>query len=137
MSSGGAPVFGFERRGLNLVGTLGHAAVAVDPVGAPLSLWQPATHDGMQLNHEPGTFARISLLTDHCAQAAAFYRPALHWNSNPQHTEFLLPDSSIAAARETDGAAITLARQFRQQQTSRIHSHADADPSALLPFGRR
>ena len=79
------------------VGTLGHAAVTLDPVGAPLSLWQPGTHDGMQLNHEPGTFAGISLLTDHCAHAAAFYRPALHWNSNPQHTEFRLPDDSIAA----------------------------------------
>ncbi|WP_223199551.1 VOC family protein [Solihabitans fulvus] len=79
------------------VGTLGLAAVTIDPVGAPLSLWQPGTHDGMQLNHEPGTFARISLLTADSAHAAAFYRPALHWNSNPRHTEFRLPDNSIAA----------------------------------------
>jgi predicted enzyme related to lactoylglutathione lyase len=63
------------------VGTLGHAAVTLDPVGAPLSLWQPGTHDGMQLHHEPGTFARISLFTDQSARAAAFYRQALHWNS--------------------------------------------------------
>ncbi|WP_340373899.1 VOC family protein [Streptomyces sp. SS7] len=85
------------------VGTLGHAAVTIDPVGAPLSLWQPGTHDGMQLNHEPGTFGRISLLTDHSAHAAAFYRPALHWNSNPQHTEFRLPDNSIAATGKPPG----------------------------------
>ncbi|MBT2449041.1 hypothetical protein J7F03_18455 [Streptomyces sp. ISL-43] len=85
------------------VGTLGHAAVTIDPVGAPLSLWQPGTHDGMQLKHEPGTFARISLLTDHSAHAAAFYRPALHWNSNPQHTEFRLPDNSIAATGKPPG----------------------------------
>jgi uncharacterized protein len=85
------------------VGTLGHAAVTIDPVGAPLSLWQPGTHDGMQLNHEPGTFAGISLLTDHSAHAAAFYRAALHWNSNPQHTEFLLPDNSVATTGKPPG----------------------------------
>ncbi|GGS10687.1 hypothetical protein GCM10010269_57320 [Streptomyces humidus] len=85
------------------VGTLGHAAVVIDPVGAPLSLWQPGTHDGMQLNREPGTFGRISLLTDHCAEAAAFYRPALRWNSDPQHTEFLLPDNSAAPTGKPPG----------------------------------
>ncbi|MET7684266.1 VOC family protein [Streptomyces sp. NPDC005423] len=85
------------------VGTLGHYAVTLDPLGAPLSLWQPGTHTGMQLNHEPGTFAGISLLTDHSAHAAAFYRPALHWNSNPQHTEFRLPDKSIAATGKPPG----------------------------------
>lgn len=89
------------------VGTLGLAAVTIDPVGAPLSLWQPGTHDGMQLNQEPGTFARISLLTEHSAHAAAFYRPALHWNSNPQHTEFRLPDRSIAAIGEPPGKPTT------------------------------
>ncbi|MER6316737.1 VOC family protein [Streptomyces sp. NPDC001581] len=85
------------------VGTLGHAAVAIDPVGAPLSLWQPGTHTGMQLTREPGTFAGISLLTDHPEQAAAFYRPALHWKSNPEHTEFRLPDNSIAATSPPPG----------------------------------
>ncbi|WP_458685898.1 VOC family protein [Nocardia tengchongensis] len=79
------------------VGTLGHAAVAIDPVGAPLSLWQPGTHAGMQLAREPGTFAAVSLLTDHSTHAAAFYRPALHWNVNPEHTELRLPDNSSAA----------------------------------------
>jgi predicted enzyme related to lactoylglutathione lyase len=85
------------------VGTLGHAAVTLDPVGAPLSLWQPGTHTGMQLTREPGTFTGISLLTDHSAQAAAFYRPALHWNSDPEHTEFRLPDDSIAATSPPPG----------------------------------
>ncbi|MCX4626481.1 VOC family protein [Streptomyces sp. NBC_01443] len=85
------------------VGTLGHAAVTLDPVGAPLSLWQPGTHTGMQLAREPATFAGISLLTDHPAQAAAFYRPALHWNVNPQHTEFRLPGNSTAATSPPPG----------------------------------
>lgn len=78
------------------VGTLGYAAVTLDPVGAPLSLWQPGTHDGMQMAREPGTFASISLLTDHTARAAAFYGPALHWNFDPEHTGYRLPDDSIA-----------------------------------------
>jgi predicted enzyme related to lactoylglutathione lyase len=87
------------------VGTLGHAAVALDPVGAPLSLWQPGTHTGMQLTHEPGTFTGISLLTDHFAQAAAFYRPALHWNSDPDpdHTKFHLPDNCTATTGPPPG----------------------------------
>jgi predicted enzyme related to lactoylglutathione lyase len=85
------------------VGTLGHAAVALDPVGAPLSLWQPGTHAGMQLTHEPGAFAGISLLTGHPAHAAAFYRPALRWNCNPGHTEFRLPDNSTAATSPPPG----------------------------------
>jgi predicted enzyme related to lactoylglutathione lyase len=85
------------------VGTLGHAAVALDPVGAPLSLWQPGTHTGMHLTHEPGTFAGISLLTDHPEQAAAFYRPALNWNSNSERTEFRLPNNSLAAISPPPG----------------------------------
>jgi uncharacterized protein len=78
------------------VGTLGHAVVALDPVGAPLSLWQPGTQTGMQLTHEPGAFAGISLLTGQPSLAAAFYQPALRWDGNPGHTEFRLPDNSIA-----------------------------------------
>ena len=85
------------------VGTLGYASVTIDPIGAPLSLWQPGTHDGMQLMHEPGSFARISLLTDQSAEAAAFYRAALHWDSNAQHTEFRLPDGSIATTGKPPG----------------------------------
>ncbi|WP_439679737.1 VOC family protein [Embleya sp. MST-111070] len=85
------------------VGTLGYAAVTLDPVGAPLSLWQPGTHDGMHLAHEPGTFAGISLLTDRTAHAAAFYRPALHWDFDPGCTEFRLPDDSIAATGAPPG----------------------------------
>lgn len=79
------------------VGALGHAAVTADPVGAPLSLWQPGTHTGMQLAHEPGTFTGISLLTDDPAAASAFYRPALRWNCDPGHAGFRLPDDSVAA----------------------------------------
>jgi predicted enzyme related to lactoylglutathione lyase len=79
------------------VGTLGHAAVAIDPVGAPLSLWQPGTHTGMQLAHEQGAFTSVSLLTDHPADAAAFYRQALRWEPGPGPTELRLPDGSTAA----------------------------------------
>ncbi|MGW9212010.1 VOC family protein [Embleya sp. NPDC055664] len=87
------------------VGTLGYAAVTLDTVGAPVSLWQPGTHDGMQLAREPGTFAGISLLTDHTAHAAAFYRPALDWNFDPEHSGFRLPDDFIAATGPPPGKA--------------------------------
>ncbi|WP_371614413.1 VOC family protein [Streptomyces sp. NBC_00454] len=57
----------------------------------------------MQLTHEPGTFAGISLLTDRPEHAAAFYPPALHWSSNAEHTEFRLPDGSTAAISPPPG----------------------------------
>jgi predicted enzyme related to lactoylglutathione lyase len=112
------------------VGTLGHAAVTIDPVGAPLSLWQPGTHDGMQLSHEPGTFARISLLTDHPADAAAFYRPALHWKTDPQYTEFRLPDDSVAATGKPPG-------QPTSQRSLWLVSFASNNPTADIGRARR
>ncbi len=54
-------------------GDLGHAAVAIDPVGAPISLWQPGTHAGMQVRGEPGTFTAIELFTSRPEEAIAFY----------------------------------------------------------------
>ncbi|WP_107057024.1 VOC family protein [Streptomyces sp. NRRL WC-3742] len=105
-----AAVTRFARLGARIVveptrvGTLGHAAVTLDPVGAPLSLWQPGTHTGMELTHEPGTFAGLSLLTDRPERAAAFYRPALHWNPDPAHTGFRLPDNTLATTGPRPGS---------------------------------
>ncbi|MFC5034272.1 VOC family protein [Streptomyces sp. DSM 41987] len=114
------------------VGTLGYYAVALDPVGAPLSLWQPGTHDGMQLTGEPGAFAGISLLTDHSAQAAAFYRPALNWNYNPGHTEFRLPDHSIAATSPPPG---TPTAQRSLWPVSFASDRPDTDAKQALQLG--
>lgn len=61
---------------------LGSAAVALDPVGAPVSLWQPGRHIGMDLVGEFGTFAGVSLLTDDVSGAADFHQSALHWTTD-------------------------------------------------------
>jgi predicted enzyme related to lactoylglutathione lyase len=92
----------FEKSGADIVvppaavGQLGHAAVTRDPVGTPVSLWQPGRHCGMALTQEPGTFAGIRLLTDQPERAASFYQDALGWSSDPGLTEFRLPDGSSA-----------------------------------------
>jgi uncharacterized protein len=62
-------------------GELGRSAVVVDPVGAPISLWQPGTQTGMQVAGEQGTFAAIELLTDRPDEASDFYRRVLGWQT--------------------------------------------------------
>ncbi|WIM92970.1 VOC family protein [Actinoplanes oblitus] len=62
------------------VAELGHAAVVVDPVGAPVSLWQPGTQTGMQAVGEHGAFASIELLTGRPDEASDFYRRVLGWH---------------------------------------------------------
>ena len=84
----------------------------------------------MQQNHEPGTFTRISLLTDHPAQAAAFYRPALRWTSDPQHTEFRLPDDSVAATGKPPGKPTS-------QRSLWLVSFAGNNPTADIGRARR
>jgi uncharacterized protein len=84
-------------------GPPGHYAVARDPVGAPISLWQPGTHAGMQCAHEPGTFAGISLLTDQPERAGSFYKKALGWNTSDRKAEFRLPGNAAASIRPAPG----------------------------------
>ena len=62
------------------VGDLGHAAVTLDCGGAPISLWQPGSHTGMQVAGEPGSFVEADLLTRHPAEAADFYHRVLDWD---------------------------------------------------------
>lgn len=102
------------------VGMLGHAAVALDPVGAPLSLWQPGTHHGMQLTHEPGTFSRHQ--PSHRPPRACLRllptSPALELQPRAHRVPVAgrLHRRHRPAARQANGAAITVAGQFRQQQ---------------------
>src|SRR5256885_1040011 len=62
-------------------GDPGRAAVVVDPVGAPVSLWQPGTQTGMQAAREHGTFAAIELLTGRPDEASDFYHRVLGWRT--------------------------------------------------------
>ncbi len=41
----------------------GHMAVAQDPVGTPISLWQPGDHIGAEIVNEPGAFTWNELAT--------------------------------------------------------------------------
>jgi predicted enzyme related to lactoylglutathione lyase len=91
--------------GPTAAGPHGHYAVARDPVGTPISLWQPGAHLGMQRAHEPGTFAGVSLLTDQPERAVSFYRAAWGWHTDDSQAEFWLPDSSIAPIRPAPGAS--------------------------------
>jgi uncharacterized protein len=85
-------------------GPHGHYAVARDPVGAPISLWQPGTHAGMQRAHEPGTYAGVSLLTDQPDRAASFYKTALGWNTSDRKAALRLPGNATAPIRPAPGA---------------------------------
>jgi predicted enzyme related to lactoylglutathione lyase len=111
-------------------GPLGHYAVARDPVGAPVSLWQPGTHVGMQRAQEPGTFAGISLLTDQPDRAVSFYRTALGWNTDGRKAEFRLPDNSIAPIRPAPGAPTS-------QQSLWLVMFASADIEADITRARQ
>lgn len=62
-------------------GDLGSFAVAIDPAGAPLSLWQPDTQTGMQLAGETGTFSRATLSTSLPGLATAFYKEVFGWRT--------------------------------------------------------
>jgi uncharacterized protein len=111
-------------------GPLGHYAVTRDPVGAPISLWQPGTHAGMQRAHEPGTFAGISLLTNQPERAVCFYQTALGWNTDDRKAGFQLPDNSIAPIHPAPGAPTS-------QQSLWLVMFASADIEADTTRARR
>jgi uncharacterized protein len=104
-------------------GPHGHYAVTRDPVGAPISLWQPGTHAGMQRAHEPGTFAGVSLLTDQPERAVSFYEAALGWNTSDRKAELRLPGNATAPIRPAPGAPTS-------QQSLWLVMFASADSDA-------
>jgi predicted enzyme related to lactoylglutathione lyase len=61
-------------------GEFGRFAVAIDTVGAPISLWQPRAHLGAELRSVPGAWAHTHLFTDDADRAAAFYRNVFGWS---------------------------------------------------------
>ncbi|GGT24495.1 hydrolase [Streptomyces chromofuscus] len=60
------------------VGELGVAALVTDAEGAVFGLWQPGTHAGFGLRHEPGAFVWAELYTRDTAAANAFYGGLFH-----------------------------------------------------------
>lgn len=64
----------------NAVGNLGSMAVARDPSGATVGLWQAASHHGMALQNEPGTPTWFELhSTSAYRQTIAFYERVFGW----------------------------------------------------------
>ncbi|HQX23553.1 MAG TPA: VOC family protein [Pseudomonadota bacterium] len=61
------------------VGTLGRAAVLIDPEGAGFRLWQPRSHPGAGAVHEDRAVGWIELASHDTAIAAAFYSRLLGW----------------------------------------------------------
>jgi len=58
---------------------LGRMAMAVDPTGAIVGLWQGRSHIGAQLVNEPGTLCWNELATRDVAAAEAFFGELLGW----------------------------------------------------------
>lgn len=61
------------------VGTLGRAAVLIDPEGAGFRLWQPRSHPGAGAVHEDRAVGWIELASHDTALAAGFYARLLGW----------------------------------------------------------
>ncbi len=64
------------------VADLGTNAVLVDPTGATLGTWQPATFPGFTVLNEHGTPSWFELLTRDHASAIDFYRSVFQWDIN-------------------------------------------------------
>jgi len=61
----------------------GRMAVIVDPVGAPLGVWQLGRHAGAQVVNEPNAWAMSVLLCDDPEPARAFYAAVFGWEAEP------------------------------------------------------
>src|SRR4051795_862588 len=60
---------------------VGRMAVIVDPLGAPLCLWEPRTHIGAQLVNAPGALNWNDLLTPDPEASARFYGELFGWTA--------------------------------------------------------
>jgi predicted enzyme related to lactoylglutathione lyase len=71
---------------------VGRMAVAQDPQGAFISIWQPKEHIGAQLVNEPGTFGWNELATPDLAASRSFYTAVFGWGRDES---FGGPDADI------------------------------------------
>jgi len=62
------------------VADLGSQAVLIDPMGAPLGIWQPGTFPGFTVLNEHGAPSWFELHTRDHAAAVAFYRSVFGWD---------------------------------------------------------
>jgi predicted enzyme related to lactoylglutathione lyase len=80
---------------------LGRMAVAGDPSGASIGIWQPGEHKGFALLAEPGAPAWFELHTRGYDDAVAFYRTVFGWDT---HTAGDSPEFRYTTLGEGDDA---------------------------------
>jgi hypothetical protein len=83
--------------------TAGRMAVAQDPSGTPISLWQPGDHIGAQLVNEPGAFTWNELATTDLAGTRDFYMSVFGWGAqgdpaNPNAAIFTVDGKVVCGA---------------------------------------
>jgi predicted enzyme related to lactoylglutathione lyase len=61
----------------------GRMAVLQDPTGAIVSIWQPKNHQGIGIEHVPGTLCWADLSTPDQSRAAKFYHDVFGWHADP------------------------------------------------------
>lgn len=93
------------------VGDQGRMAVFQDPVGAFISVWQPATMGGFQAQGH-GTFAWAELNARGRDDALPFYERVFGWSLRrseipdaPDYVEFQVDGESVGGANELDPAS--------------------------------
>jgi hypothetical protein len=61
----------------------GRFAVIADPIGAPITVWQPGARHGAAIANEPSAWAMSLLATPDPERAAAFYGDLFGWRNEP------------------------------------------------------
>lgn len=81
---------------------VGKMAVARDPTGAVVALWQPLADHGAELVNEAGAFAWNELATDDLTHAIRFYCDVFGWtvpdDHEPSHAVFSLDGAAVCGA---------------------------------------
>ena len=85
------------------VGENGRAAYLLDPVGAPVALWQAKNNPGSGLVGEPGTACWYELQSPDGEKARQFYTALFGWTAkvSPEYTEWHQGEAARGGMRET------------------------------------
>lgn len=87
---------------------VGRMAVFQDPTGAFISVWEPQTMNGFDVQRKPGAYSWAELNSRGFGKAADFYKKVFGWGEKASpmgegqgdYTEFKLGDESIAGGME-------------------------------------
>jgi hypothetical protein len=87
---------------------VGRMAVFEDPSGAFISVWEPKTMNGFEVQRKPGSFSWVELNSRAFEKAAEFYKKVFGWTAKvspmgegqPDYTEFQLGGESLAGGMD-------------------------------------